>query len=180
MELVKISIDDLIQWFCAGSEGIDYIYLIFNSDKIDELRKYYIIKFSNVKINGEIQTCLKFHPKECRRYIGDLLNKLNYNREIYISLKEDIIMSEIINIESTIDTKREVALKDIINWCSSHPTHQAAEKLMLIITDEKLNTDENMEKMFIINHIPFEEFLKAGKAYGYLKYLGYSLYCVSK
>lgn len=82
------------------------------------------------------------------------------------------------SLSSYINTHTGFLLKDIISWCIKEGSNQLAEKLILYIHDNKLDIDENMEKEFIINHIPFNEFAERGKAEEYSEYLGYYLYCI--
>ena len=82
------------------------------------------------------------------------------------------------SISSYINTHTGFLLKDIINWCMNNQDHQISEKLLLYILNEGLNTKENLEKEFIVNHIPFNEFVKRGEEESYSKYLGYYLHCI--
>lgn len=69
-------------------------------------------------------------------------------------------------------------LKGIIEWCINNPEYQMAEKILLYIDDNNLNTPDKMEKEFIVNSISFKDFASRGMEDAYMKYLGYSLYCI--
>ena len=70
-------------------------------------------------------------------------------------------------------------LKDIISWCLSNPGNQLAEKVLLYIHDEKLDTEENMEKEYFVQSVPYKTFVDKGREEEYTKYLGYSLILAS-
>ena len=69
-------------------------------------------------------------------------------------------------------------LKDIIGWCLNNSNHSLAEHLILYIHDNKLDVPENMEKDFVVNSVPFKEFAERGMEEEYMKYMGYSMYCI--
>lgn len=69
-------------------------------------------------------------------------------------------------------------LKDIIRWCLNNPGHSLANNLIKYIHENKLNIEENMEKEFVVNSIPYKEFAERGMEEEYMKYMGYSMYCI--
>lgn len=82
------------------------------------------------------------------------------------------------SLSTYVNTKTGFLLKDIIGWCLNNPGHSLAKNLILYIHDNKLDISENMEKEFIVNSIPFKEFVERGKEEEYMKYMGYSMYCI--
>lgn len=50
--------------------------------------------------------------------------------------------------------------------------------VLKIINDENLLLKENIYKCYVVNHSPYDEFIKRDRGSDYMKYLGYSLYCV--
>lgn len=69
-------------------------------------------------------------------------------------------------------------LKDIINWCLNNPTSSLANNLLMYIHDNKLDVEENMEKDFVVNSIPYKKFAERGMQEEYIKYMGYSMHCL--
>ncbi len=82
------------------------------------------------------------------------------------------------SLSSYINTHTGFLLKDIISWCLNNQEHQLSEKLILYIHDNKLDKKENMEKEFVVNSISFREFAERGMEEEYMKYMGYSMYCI--
>ena len=84
------------------------------------------------------------------------------------------------SLEPYLNTHIGFLLKDIINWCLQNPSHLLAEKLILYIHDNKLDTKENMEKEFVVNSVPFRDFAERNRQEEYAKYMGYSMYCIDQ
>lgn len=56
--------------------------------------------------------------------------------------------------------------------------HSVADNLTKYIHENNLDIDENMEKDFVVNSIPYKEFAERGMGEEYMKYMGYSMYCI--
>ena len=83
------------------------------------------------------------------------------------------------SLSSYVNTHIGFLLKDIIAWCVKQPSgNSLASNVIRYIHDNHLNTKENMEKEFVVNSIPVREFVKRGMGEEYIKYMGYSLYCI--
>lgn len=82
------------------------------------------------------------------------------------------------SLSNYINSHTGFLLKDIISWCLSNPTSSLANNLIMYIHDNKLDAEENMEKDFVVNSIPYKEFAKRGMQEEYIKYMGYSMYCL--
>lgn len=83
------------------------------------------------------------------------------------------------SLSSYVNTHIGFLLKDIITWCVRQPSgNSLADNVIMYIHDNHLDTNENMEKEFVVNSIPVREFIKRGMAEEYTKYMGYSLYCI--
>ena len=83
------------------------------------------------------------------------------------------------SLSSYVNSHEAFLLKDIITWCCNYPCDVLANNILEYISDHKLNEKENMEKEFVINSIPFNEFAKRNMASEYERYCGYSLYQVN-
>ena len=75
-----------------------------------------------------------------------------------------------------VNNHRGLPLKDIISWCKDNPTTSLSQRLTLYIRDNKLDVEENMEKEFLINSVPYRAFAERGRSKEYERYLGLSLY----
>lgn len=82
------------------------------------------------------------------------------------------------SLSSFINTHEGLLLKDIIYWCINNNSSSLSNNVLKYINDNKLNIKENMEKEFVVNSIPFKEFKDCGEEKEYMKYMGYSLYCI--
>ena len=102
--------------------------------------------------------------------VGDMLT--NHFETIYRYLNYGASLSTYLN------THTGFLLKDIISWCLNNPNHSLACNLILYIHDNKIDTAENMEKEFVVNSVPFKEFVERGMEEEYMKYKGYSMYCI--
>lgn len=77
-----------------------------------------------------------------------------------------------------VNTHTELLLKDILEWCMNNLDMPIACSVLKIINDENLLLKENIYKCYVVNHSPYDEFIKRDRGSDYMKYLGYSLYCV--
>lgn len=102
--------------------------------------------------------------------VGDM--RTSYFETIYRYLNYGVPLSTYIN------THTGFLLKDIISWCLNNPHHSLANHLIMYIHDNKLNTADNMEKEFVVNHVSAKEFAERGMIEKYMKYMGYSIQCV--
>ena len=82
------------------------------------------------------------------------------------------------SLATYINTHTGFLLKDIISWCLNKPGDSLANNLISYIHDNNLDVSENMEKEFVVNSVPFKEFVDRGMEEEYMKYMGYSMYCI--
>ncbi len=108
--------------------------------------------------------------EEKEKHVGNILTK-NFET-VYRYLNYGASLSGYVN------SNIAFLLKDIIGWCLNNSDHLIAEKLIFYIYDHKLDMPENMGKEFVVNSIPFREYAERGMEEAYMKYMGYSIYCV--
>lgn len=104
------------------------------------------------------------------KYVGNMLT--SHFELVYRYLCYGASLSYYVN------SKTGFLLKDIIGWCFKNPNHNLAENLIVYIDENKLYVPENLEKEFIIKHTSYKEFVERGIGEEYLKYMGYSMYCI--
>lgn len=90
----------------------------------------------------------------------------------------EISILRYVSLDNYINSKTPFSLKEIIDWCSSNFGNSLAENLIVYIHDNNLNIPENMEKNFVVNSVPIKDFMERGMEEEYMKYMGYSLYCI--
>ena len=60
-------------------------------------------------------------------------------------------------------------MKDIISWRLNNPEHSLADNLIRYIHENNLDINENMEKDFVVNSVPYKEFAERGMEEEYMK-----------
>lgn len=137
----------------------------------------YFIDEDSIYTDNEGDTYADVYSDRSKEHLVGKLLKKHFVR--YQNLSCD-------NLSYYINYHQGFLLRDIIDWCETHShkrstidRYQLAEKLLEYINDNGLNTEENMDKQYIVNHVPFNEFASRDKAEEYRKYLGYSMYCVA-
>ena len=133
-------------------------------------RKYWMDVSSKYKdIDGDEYAQI-YLDEDRTKYVGNMLTShfeivqrcLNYGDSLSIYINSHI----------------GFLLKDIIGWCLNNPNHSLSEHLILYIRDNKLDVLENMEKDFVVNSVPFREFVERGMEEEYMRYMGCSMYCI--
>ena len=105
-----------------------------------------------------------------RHEIGEL--KINHFEPVYRYLNYGESLTHYVNSHTGF------LLKDIIRWCLSNKNTTIANNLMKYICDNQLDTEENMEKDYVVNYASYGEFSERGMIAEYLTYHGYSLNCI--
>ncbi|MCM1440204.1 MAG: hypothetical protein NC131_13525 [Roseburia sp.] len=142
-----------------------------NKGQITVGKKYWVDTSSSYK-DGDGDEYVDVYLEEAKKnFVGRMLRE--HFEIIYRYLNYGSDLSYYVN------THQGLLLKDIILWCSCRSfTHSLAKNVLKYITNNGLDIEENMEKEYVVNHIPFKEFVNRGKAEEYHKYMGYSLYCI--
>ena len=129
-----------------------------------------------------IDLASKYTDSDGDEYVNVYLDEAGENHVGIMMYNHFTIIYRYLNfggsLSSYVNTKTGFLLKDIIGWCLNNQNHSLAMNIIMYIHDNKLNIPENMEKEYIVNHIPFRDFAERGMAEEYEKYMGYSMYCI--
>ena len=133
-------------------------------------KKYWIDNSTRYKDADGDEYAKVYLDEAKENYVGNMLTKHFEIVYRYLNYGSSLL--------GYVNTKTAFLLKDIIAWCLNNPDHLLAEKLIFYIHDNKLDVPENMEKEFVVNSTPFREYAERGMEEAYMKYMGYSMYCI--
>lgn len=133
-------------------------------------KKYWIDEKSAWKDHDGDEYAQVYLDETKENRVGELLT--SHFTAIYRQLNHGISLEECAN------THTGLLLKDIIKWCENNTNHAIAGNIMHYIKDNNLDLPENMEKDFVVNSVPAKEFIDRNAQDEYMKYMGYSLYCI--
>lgn len=137
-----------------------------------KIGKLYWIDESSIWKDSDGDEYVQVYLDEARRYyVAGMLTSHFETEYRYLNYGE--------SLANYINTHIGFLLKDIIAWCVKELSgNSLACNLIAYIHNNHLEIAENMEKEFVVNSVPFREFAERGMAEEYMKYMGYSLYCV--
>ena len=133
-------------------------------------KKYWIDLSTAWKDNDGDEYAQVYLDEAKKHRVGELMT--NHFQIVYRHLNYGESLTHYVNSHTGF------LLKDIIRWCLNNKYTSIASNLMKYICDNKLDTEENMEKDYVVNYVPCGEFVKRGMVAEYLIYHGYSMYCI--
>ena len=141
-----------------------------NPDQITIGKKYWIDYSTAWKDSDGDEYALVYLDEEKKHLVGKL--KTSHFQIIYRYLNYGSSLGYYVNSHTSF------LLKDIVSWCLRNQEHLIANILLRYIRNNKLDVEENMEKVFEVNRIPYREFAKRGMTDEYKEYMGLFLCCI--